>query len=214
MHRFYVHGGQDLKEGSFGDLWQLNVDFLNHGDLDRIEGDEAAEVENVQWKQVNITGKFPSKISHHQGYVQETSKELIIYGGIVGIEGSDTLYVVDLTKYNFTAIPAAQQKEKNGKPLPGPRDDFQFVTFSGDQGRVKPVYLVAGFKNGTKMNDVYKLHQEGKIFTWELIEVGEAKPEPRSSFAAVISGEDSFYVFGGSGDNNIKFNDLWEFKAN
>jgi hypothetical protein len=34
---------------------------------------------------------------------------------------------------------------------------------------VKPVYLVAGFKNGTKMNDVYKLHQEGKNFIWELI---------------------------------------------
>jgi hypothetical protein len=40
--------------------------------------------------------------------VQEASKELIVYGGIVGIEGSDTLYVVDLNKYNFTAIPIAQ----------------------------------------------------------------------------------------------------------
>jgi hypothetical protein len=42
---------------------------------------------------------------------------------------------------------------------------------SGDQGRVKPVFLIAGFRIGTKMNDVYKLHQEGKNFTWELIEV-------------------------------------------
>jgi len=63
------------------------------------------------------------------------------------------------------------------------------------------------------MNDVYKLHQEGKTFTWELIECAEPKPEPRSSFAAVISGDDSFYIFGGSGDNNVKFNDLWEFKT-
>jgi hypothetical protein len=79
---------------------------------------------------------------------------------------------------------------------------------------VKPVYLVAGFKNGTKMNDVYKLHQEGKNFIWELIEVAGAKPDPRTSFGAVIASDDSFYLFGGSGDNNIKFNDLWEFKAN
>jgi hypothetical protein len=120
-----------------------------------------------------------------------------------------------LTKYAFTAIPVAQQKEKNGKALPGPRDDFQMISFSGEQGRVKPVYLVGGFRNGTKMNDIYKLHQEGKTFLWELIEpIQTLRPEPRSSFGCVISGEDSFYLFGGSGDNNIKYNDLWEFKAN
>ena len=64
------------------------------------------------------------------------------------------------------------------------------------------------------MNDVYKLHQEGKNFIWELIEAAGAKPDPRTSFGAVIASDDSFYLFGGSGDNNIKFNDLWEFKAN
>ena len=113
-----------MKEGSFGDMWKLNVDFLAHGALDKSDSDDGVEIENIQWKQVNITGKFPAKISHHQGVVQEASKELIIYGGIVGIDGSDTLYVVDLSKYSFTAITVAQQKEKNGKALPGPRDDF------------------------------------------------------------------------------------------
>jgi hypothetical protein len=39
--------------------------------------------------------------------VQEASKELIIYGGIVGIEASDVIYVVDLKNYSFTAIPPA-----------------------------------------------------------------------------------------------------------
>ena len=105
-------------------MWKLNIDFLTQGALDKPESEDGVEVDNIQWKQVNITGKFPPKISHHQGYVQEASKELIVYGGIVGIEGSDTLYVVDFNKYNFTAIPIAQQKEKNGKALPGPRDDF------------------------------------------------------------------------------------------
>lgn len=88
-------------------MWKLNVNFLTQGALDKPDSEDGIEIDNVQWKQVNITGKFPDKISHHQGVVQDISKELIIYGGIVGIEGSDTLYVVDLNKYNFTAIPAA-----------------------------------------------------------------------------------------------------------
>ena len=64
------------------------------------------------------------------------------------------------------------------------------------------------------MNDVYKLTQEAKVFTWELIEVAGAHPEPRSSFGAVLATDTSFYLFGGSGDNNVKFNDLWAFNAN
>ena len=27
-HRFYIYGGQDLKEGTFGDMWKLNIEFL------------------------------------------------------------------------------------------------------------------------------------------------------------------------------------------
>jgi len=57
---------------------------------------------------------------------------LIVYGGIIGIEASDTIYFVELKNFNFTAIPAAQQKEKNGKALPGPRDDFSLLSFQGD----------------------------------------------------------------------------------
>jgi len=57
---------------------------------------------------------------------------LIVYGGIIGIEASDTIYLVDLKNFNFTAIPASQQKEKNGKALPGPRDDFSLLSFQGD----------------------------------------------------------------------------------
>jgi hypothetical protein len=42
-----VHGGQDLKEGSFGDMWKLNIDFLNQGALDKHEGEESAEIDNI-----------------------------------------------------------------------------------------------------------------------------------------------------------------------
>lgn len=64
------------------------------------------------------------------------------------------------------------------------------------------------------MNDIYKLHQAGSAFTWELIEVAaKPRPDPRSSFAACLSSDSNFYIFGGSGDNNVKFNDLWEFNG-
>lgn len=64
------------------------------------------------------------------------------------------------------------------------------------------------------MNDVYRLNQQDKTFTWELIEVPtKVAPEPRSSFAACLATDTSFYIFGGSGDNNVKYNDLWEFNA-
>jgi hypothetical protein len=37
------------------------------------------------------------------------------------------------------------------------------------------------------------------------------RPDPRSSFAACLASDTKFYLFGGSGDNNVKYNDLWEF---
>ncbi len=138
-------------------MWKLGIDYLYNPALN-IESDENTDIEGKEWKQVTLTGKFPAKIAHHQAVVQEISKELIVYGGIVGIEATDIIHLVDLTKFSFTAIPAAQQKEKNGKPLPGPRDDYALLSFQGDQTRVKPIYLVGGFKNGSKMNDIYKLH--------------------------------------------------------
>ena len=42
--------------------------------------------------------------------------------------------------------------------------------------------------------------------------------EPRSAFGAcaIRSSEDHdrVYIFGGSGDNNVKYNDLWELNGN
>jgi Kelch motif len=209
-----VHGGQDLKEGCFGDMWKLNIDFLyaKQGTLEQDQDmQDGTEIEGATWKQVNITGSFPAKLAHHQGVLQEHTKEFIIYGGIRGLDSSDTLYVVDLKTFKFTAITADKQKEVNGKPLPGPRDDFCLISFQGEQPRTKPVYLIGGFKNGSKMNDVYRLNQNGAIFTWEFIDIpARNKPEPRSSFAACLASDTKFYLFGGSGDNNVKYNDLWE----
>ena len=69
--RFYIHGGQDLKEGCFGDMWKLNIDFLQEklSSSGEAEGgvSEGTEVEGATWKQVNISGKYPTKLAHHQG---------------------------------------------------------------------------------------------------------------------------------------------------
>jgi hypothetical protein len=109
-NRFYVHGGQDLKEGCFGDMWKLNVDFLYSRDGTLEQDSEMAdgiEIEGATWKQVNIIGNYPLKLAHHQGVLQEHTKEFIIFGGIRGLDSSDTLYVVDLRNFKFTAIAAA-----------------------------------------------------------------------------------------------------------
>jgi len=106
-----------------------------------------------------MQGKYPKKLSHHAGVLQPSLKMFIIYGGIVGIDSSDIIYTLDLNTFTMAAVLSSQQKEKNGKALPGPRDDFCFVTASNaDQKEIRSTYLIGGFRNGSKMNDIYKLH--------------------------------------------------------
>lgn len=75
-------------------------------------------------------------------------------------DSSDVIYRIDLNSFNVEAFGAALQKEKNGKPLPGPRDDFCLVSScnSADKSEVQPIYLIGGYRNGQKMSDIYKLH--------------------------------------------------------
>lgn len=55
---------------------------------------------------------------------------LIIYGGIIGVDSSDIIFTVDLNTFNFDMILSKDQLEKNKKALPGPRDDFSFITIN------------------------------------------------------------------------------------
>jgi hypothetical protein len=68
------------------------------------------------------------------------------------------------------------------------------------------------------MGDIYKLHvlESGKKFEWELIEVqGRTHLPPRSSLSANIlveqNGNEKLLVFGGAGDNSVRYNDIWIF---
>ena len=49
FNRFYVYGGQDLKEGSFGDMWKLSVDYMYNNALN-VDAEEGTEVEGKEWK--------------------------------------------------------------------------------------------------------------------------------------------------------------------
>ena len=112
-----------------------------------------------------MTGRYPRKLSHHAGVLIESTKQFLIYGGILGIDSNDVIYVLDLQTFNVEAHPVSSQSELKGKLLPGPRDDFSFVTSSDPSNTsARPIFLIGGFKNGMKMNDIYKLHvnQGGK----------------------------------------------------
>lgn len=55
-----------MKEGSFGDMWKLNIDFLNSKDAKgQDEVSDGTEIEGATWQQVPIKGKFPPKLAHH-----------------------------------------------------------------------------------------------------------------------------------------------------
>jgi len=81
--------------------------------------------------------------------------------------------------------------------------------------------LIGGFRNGLKMGDVYKLHvlDSGKKFEWELLEVqGKTLLPPRSSLSASVmieeNGNEKLFIFGGAGDNSVRYNDIWTFSNN
>jgi hypothetical protein len=66
IYRLYIHGGQDLKEGCFGDMWKLGIDFLYNGSAEVDKGiADGAEIEGVSWTQINLGGKYPARLAHH-----------------------------------------------------------------------------------------------------------------------------------------------------
>lgn len=88
------------------------------------------------------------------------------------------------------------------------------------EGELKPMYLVGGFKNGMKMNDIYKLEsRDGKNFIWELINIQNPVnvPEKRSGFSGDCfvndHGDTHIVIFGGTCNNNNKLNDVWHFNS-
>jgi hypothetical protein len=102
-NRLYIHGGLDLKDGFFGDIWKLNLNFMKDPDVLK----DGYDIEYEHWQELTVTGTYPKKIAHHKGVLQESLKQYVIYGGIIGLDSSDILYVIDLNSLNFEAIPSS-----------------------------------------------------------------------------------------------------------
>jgi hypothetical protein len=85
----YVHGGRDLREGSIGDMWRLDLDSLL-----RATEDPAYP---VHWEQIQYKGaKTPGRISHHKCAVQG-DKMILLGGNRAGAEtGQAETWIFDL----------------------------------------------------------------------------------------------------------------------
>ena len=62
---------------------------------------------------------------------------------------------------------------------------------------------------GERSNQVHQYDIQQKQWTC-LAPAGGAEPEPRAGHSAAIHGG-NLYIFGGKGEENVKFNDLWRF---
>lgn len=83
----YVHGGRDLREGSVGDMWRLDLDSLMR----------ACEDQNipVQWEAITYKGpKSPGSISHHKCGL--SGDKMILIGGLKGETSNKDTWLFDL----------------------------------------------------------------------------------------------------------------------
>ncbi len=92
----YVHGGRDLREGSIGDMWRLDLDSLLRATED--------PTYPVHWEQIQYKGpKTPGRISHHKCAVQG-DKMILIGGNRAGAEsGQAESWIFDLKSNQWEA---------------------------------------------------------------------------------------------------------------
>jgi len=52
--RFYIFGGQDIKEGAYSDLWSIDMSWITEQALEREE-----EREDEGWREEKTSGEVP-----------------------------------------------------------------------------------------------------------------------------------------------------------
>jgi hypothetical protein len=67
-------------------------------------GFEASDCENMTWTQIETSGDSPGRISHHCGNLM--GDYFIVYGGMVGLDSNDSIFVLDLNKKQWSCIPS------------------------------------------------------------------------------------------------------------
>ena len=87
----YIHGGQDLKEGSHDTVWKLDLDAVVRYAQDQ------DQTSTFQWEQLSCTGQVPLPICHHTSFID--SGKFYSYGGLVGKfsnDSNDDFFVLDV----------------------------------------------------------------------------------------------------------------------
>ena len=92
----YIFGGQDLKEGTYNNLWRLPLNHIMEGGA-------------TSWEKVtNMTGKAPPPISHHSGFLYKDT--LYVFGGLVEGDSNKDMYALNLKSFHWSIV----EKPENG----------------------------------------------------------------------------------------------------
>lgn len=145
------------------------------------------------------------KISHHSAVVCAPGK-VVFYGGLVGEDSQDKIYVLDL-KNNAWSIVPLKVSPKNwltnrfqGEVDIPARDDHAMVALPSGDGFI----TFGGFIKGSRVNDVCRFTFDGNALNGELLWGSDpkAKPAPkrRSGLSAGLK-DTKLYVFGGQDDD-------------
>lgn len=189
----YIHGGRDLKEGAMSSLWRVNLTKVHAMDEDPYL--------TVEWEPVKTVGGDIGKISHHSAVVCAPNK-VIFYGGLVGEDSNDKVYLFDLVKHSWSQIPLKCDSE-----IP-PRDDHGMCLLPTGDGFI----TFGGFVNGIRVNDVIIFKFDGSALCGEVLTNPDISPAPkvRNGMSIGLDG-DKMFVFGGQDDDSNKLSDMWEF---
>eukprot|EP00347_Sterkiella_histriomuscorum_P011091 403373787 len=194
--KMYIYGGHDIKEGSLGSLWMLDIGKLS--EQSNSEFPEQSD-KRASWTKVEFHGKeSPGLIAHHTSVV--FGEKMYTFGGSSTSNMKDqshSFYSLDLKTYKWDQINARGD-------LPITRDDHSAVIYEGS------MVIFGGFStNGERSNDIYRYYFKDN--KWEKVSaLGLDAPEPRAGHSSLIFG-DSMVIFGGRDVESNKLNDIWVF---
>ena len=95
----FIYAGQDIKEGYYKNLWKLNLNEADQGNMHDLE-----QFKKLQWVAVPTTGDVPPAYSHHTCVVHADT--MYLYGGVRGEQNNPDFYKLDLNKLTWTLIQA------------------------------------------------------------------------------------------------------------
>jgi hypothetical protein len=142
----YIHGGRDIKEGQMSNMWKLSLPGVEELANDNNFG--------VQWEPVRDKGTSPGKISHHKAIVLPSMTDVMIIGGMTGINEITEAYNFDTNKDFWTKLVQVGD-------VPQPRDDHSLVLVD-EMGFL----IFGGFVNGSRTNDVFMASRSGPKLIW------------------------------------------------